>query len=282
MHPSAKERGFTLIELLVGIGLTAMLCTAVFTVFMGSQRAASGLNRVIENRQNSRTALQLLERDIRMLGSGWGRINVEGCYNGTALTISPITTGYGGSPAADDTIGIIGAWDLMTTLKSSMTNTTSTVKTNSGTGFAVNDFIVVTNDATAHLFQITSISNNDFTCGNSSKYNKSGGHLNWPSGGYSKGAKVYRVTFVSYQVQTTGGVRNLVRWQTSQTPQLVANNVGQFKVTYFLDDGSESRDPDDLTTIERIEPVLYTTASGAGLKRAVTDSVWASIKPRTF
>jgi prepilin-type N-terminal cleavage/methylation domain-containing protein len=280
--PAGNSRGFSLLEVLVAIGLTGMLAVAIFTVFFGSQRATGGLNRVIENRQNSRTALQLIERDVRMAGSGWGRIPVEGAYDGDTLTLTTLEPGYGGSEAASDTLGMIGALDLFTTLSSAMTTVTSTIKVASATGFAVNDFVVVTNDATAHLFQITGISSNDLSHASSSKYNTTGGHINFPVGGYAAGAKVYRVTFISYKVDSTGGVRRLMRWQTGQPAQVVATGIGQFKISYLLQDGTLTRNPDDITTVDRVQPVIYTTASGAGLSRAVQDSAWASIKPRTF
>src|SRR2546428_1023304 len=143
MNARSHERGYSLLEVMVALTLATVLAVAAFTVFFNSQRAAGRVTKVIENRQNSRTAIQLLERDLRMAGSGWGRENVEGCYNGAPLTISSIQPGYGGDDASSDTLGIIGAWDQATTLSAPMTASSSALQVASVAGFAANDLFIV-------------------------------------------------------------------------------------------------------------------------------------------
>lgn len=279
-----RQRGFSLLEVLVALTLSSVLAVAAFTVFFNSQRATGRVQRVIENRQNSRTAIQLLERDLRMAGSGWGETNVDGCYGGTALSIPPITPFYGGSDTANDTIGIIGAWDVATALNAPMSATTSNITVKSVTGFANNDFCVVTNGEVAHLFQVTAVNAGmlQLNHATSSPYNVAGGHNNWPAGGYKTGAKVYRASFASYQLDTLSNPRDqLVRWTQNSTRQVVAYNVAQFRVGYWLKSDTLLRDPPDISEIEQVHPVLCMKTIAANTS-TLTDSSWATVKPRSF
>jgi prepilin-type N-terminal cleavage/methylation domain-containing protein len=284
MNRPLQEKGYSLLEVMVALTLATVLAVAAFTVFFNSQRATGRVTKVIENRQNSRTAIQLLERDLRMAGSGWGRQPLSGCYDGAPLEIPSVQPGYGGSDASSDTLGIIGAWDQATTLVAAMPNPTSTLKVSSLAGFAVNDLCVVTDSKRAHLFQVTDINNGTSSLEHAatSKYNMTGGHEGWPSGGYSAAAKVYRVSWVSYRVDSTSARRpQLVRWQQNQAPQVVAYDVSQFTVSYLLQDSTRTREPLDLTLVDQVHPVLTmkTTVSQLG---TATDSSWATVKPRSF
>ena len=285
MNPSSHSRGYTLLEVLVALTLASVLAAAAFTVFFNSQKATGRVTRVIENRQNSRTAIQLLERDLRMAGSGWGRVELDGCYNGAPLAVPAIQPWYGGSDMASDSIGIMGGWDQVTTLRSPMANTSSTISVVNTAGFSVNDFVVVTNAQSAHLFQITGITAPpyDIAHATTSPYNVSGGHVNWPAGGYKIGAKVYRATWVSYKVDTTSAKRQmLVRWEQSKAPQVVAYDISQFTVAYMLQDSSLTRNPDDITMIEQVHPVLSMKTAGAAVNTSIADSSWAMVKPRSY
>jgi prepilin-type N-terminal cleavage/methylation domain-containing protein len=283
MNSRSNERGYSLLEVLVALTLATMLAVAAFTVFFNSQRATGRVTKVIENRQNSRTAIQLLERDLRMAGSGWGGESVEGCFNGSPITVSSIQPGYGGSDSSCDTLGIIGAWDQATTLTSAMTSTSSTLKVASTSGFATNDLVVVTNGESAHLFQVTDVNAGTgvLSHATTSKYNMSGGHNNWPTGGYKIGAKAYRTTWASYKVDSTSKKPQLVRWLQNSTPQVVAYDVSQFTVSYRLQDSTVTRNPDDLTLVNRVRPVIRTMSKDAKLN-AIPDSSWATVRPRSF
>jgi prepilin-type N-terminal cleavage/methylation domain-containing protein len=278
MRSMRGTRGFSLVELLVALAMATVVAIAVFSAIFGSQRATTGMGQVIENRQNTRTAMQLIERDLRMAGSGWGRIDIQGAVSGSPMTLSPIMKSYGGSPTANDLITLLGGWDVVTSLSSSMANPSSNMNVTSVTGLAANDFVVITNSITAHIFQITSITGNRLDHTSASVYNTSGGHLNWPSGGYGAGTKVYRASWVTYAVVTSGARSQLMRQEKGQIAQVIADDVTQFKVTYLLDDDTEDRDPADMTSVERVEPSLLTKSAA----KSVADSAYASVKPRSF
>jgi prepilin-type N-terminal cleavage/methylation domain-containing protein len=282
---SRADRGYSLLEVLVALTLASVLAVAAFTVFFNSQRATGRVTRLIENRQNSRTAIQLLERDLRMAGSGWGQINVDGSYNGSLISVPPITPFYGGSSTSSDTIGIIGAWDYATSLKQVMGTPATNVVVNNLSGFAVNDLFVVTNGQTAHMFQVTTLNTAGLVMyhANSSKYNMATTLNNWPSGGYKAGAKVYRVSWVSYQMDTLTNPRDqIVRWSQNSTKQVVAYNVAQFRVGYWTQDDTLMRNPPDISEIEQIHPVICMKTSGTTTVSGISDSSWATVKPRSF
>jgi hypothetical protein len=222
-----------------------------------------------------------------MAGSGWGReIAVEGVFGANnPITIPAITPGYGGNPAKNDTIGMIGAWDSYTTLTSTMTYSSSALKVASLSGFSTNDFVVVTNGSNAHLFRVTGLKTTtpyELYHANTSPYNASGGHKTWPSGGYKTNSYVYRVSLVSYFVDTTQASRlKLVRREANRPDQMVAFDVQQFKISYWLEDGTVTRNPGDSLGIERLEPVVCTRSLIAG-RPTLTDSATTVIRPRSF
>src|SRR5262249_15072104 len=158
----------------------------------------------------------------------------------------------GGGGAENDSISVLGGWDVSTTLTTALTTSASTsnIVIANVTGFATNDLVVVTNGSSAHLFQGTSVNNASqyLAHASTSTFNAAGGHNNWPAGGYGIGASVYKVGWISYRMDSTLYRRkSLIRYEVNKTPQLVADDVSEFNVYYILDDGSRTRSPNDLT-----------------------------------
>jgi hypothetical protein len=232
----------------------------------------------VDARQGMRAAMQLIERDVRMAGSGWGTMAVQGAYAGDTLTLYGVNPGFGGT-AGNDSISVLGGWDVSTTLTSAMPNTNSNIRVASVTGFATNDLIVITNDTKAHLFQVTGISSLNLNHATSSAFNNTGtGHINW-LGGYSSGAKVYKVGWVSYRMDSTLYRRkSLIRYQVGAKPQLIASDIATFRVNYELDDGTTTRNPASVAVIEHVQPSIRPKAAAG----TAADSAWADIRPRTF
>jgi type II secretory pathway pseudopilin PulG len=271
--------------MLVAMVLTGIVLTTVFTAFFRSQQAARDASRVVERRQNARLAIQLLERDLRMAGSGFGRMIVGGAYNGAPLVLAAVTPGYGGSESASDTIGILGAWDVTTTLTSGMPNSSSELNVADASGFHSGDFCIVTNGVTADMFQVTqaNVVSGKLQHNPSSPYNSAGGHSTWPEpNGYGAGSMVFRVTWVSYRLDTTSYKRRaLVRRIAGGTDQVVAYDIRDFRVAYELQNGTTTRDPGDLSMIDKVAPVVRTVSALTG-QPSQADSAWASLKPRAF
>ncbi|MGH2359199.1 MAG: PilW family protein, partial [bacterium] len=260
------EAGFTLVELMVGIAVAGLVMIAAYGALFGSHRAIQRVTVRVDARQASRAAVQLLERDIRMAGSGWGRMAVQTSNNGAVLAIDPVDPGPGSANGCDS-VSIIGGWDVSTALSAAMANVTATLKVASIAGFAAGDLVVITNGASAHLFQVTSTDAATTTLlhAASSVLNVSGGHAGWPVGGYKIGALAYRATWITYQVDSTSYRKpSLVRREYGKPSRIVAYNVPMFTIRYRLQDGSLTRNPVDLSMIDKIVPVVRTMASLPG------------------
>ncbi len=275
--------GYGLVELIVTMTLMAVVLGAAFYAFFRCQDAARRMTSIVEARQNARAAVQLLERELRMAGSGWGRIPVNGSLNGAPLIEYAVAPGYGG-PGANDSLAVLGGWGVSTALRSPMPSSSAILQCVSVQGFTAGDFAVITNGAAAHLFQVTAAQSppENLQHNPSSAYNVPGGHNDWPAGGYGADARVYRVTWVSYTVDTTSYRRPcLVRREQGLPPQVVASDVSAFEVWYRLQDGTLTRDPEDLSLIDKIRPVIQTRVSDPR-RPALVDSAWAMVRPRTF
>ena len=281
---AARGRGFGLTELMVSMVVMALVLAAVFATFFRSQRSAQRVTASVEKRQMGRAAVQLIERDVRMAGSGWGRTPVSAAFNGNQLTLNAISPGYGGLTGTDS-LTVVGAWEASTTLSNSMPSTSSVLKVGNTNGFADGDLCVITNGASVDMFQVTQVNSSSLILQHNpaSPYNAPGGHNGWPAGGYGVGALVYKITWLVYKMDsTTYRKPALVRSEVTKTSQLVAYDVQSFQVRYRMQDGSVTRNPAGLALIDRVIPVITMRVPAMNNQPALTDSVWATVIPRTF
>jgi type II secretory pathway pseudopilin PulG len=273
----------TLIEVVIAVSLLSVVVLIVMGTLHRTNSEAVRMHDLVEARQSAREAVQLLERDIRMSGSGWGRIPVN-AWNGGLDTLYAIQPGPGAG--ADDSLQVVGAWSASTSLSSAMPFSTSTLAVANVAGFAPNDMIVLTDGSTAHLFQVTGVTASNLDHTSSSPWNPtvSPGFANWPAGGYGAGARVYKVTIVSYAVDSTNFRRPaLTRREFGGQPQVVAYDVNQFQVWYRMQDSSMTRSP-SLTgaiQIDKVRPIVFTRLVTPN-RPTYVDSLWSEIQPRTF
>jgi hypothetical protein len=266
--------------MLVAFTIMASVIAMVFLTLSRSQGQTNEVTKVAEERQMARTAVQLLERETRMAGSGWGRTTV---YTGAGAHVAALNPGFGGS-LRSDSLMLVGAWQAATTTTSPMVDENSTLRVANVSGFVANDFLVITDTANqfAHLFQVTDVdaATGTLSHSNASTYNT--GHTNWPASGFGNGSFVYKITMSTYAYDSTTFRRPvLVRRENNGPPQVVAYNIDGFHVWYDLQDGTQTRNPLDLSMVDKIVPVVLTRVTN---RRSGTlrDSVWASVRPRTF
>jgi prepilin-type N-terminal cleavage/methylation domain-containing protein len=283
----ARSGGFTLIELMIALTVLGVVLVAVFSTFFRSQKVGQIMSTSVNLRQGIRGANQLLERELRMAGSGWRRLAVDRYRSGGGTdSLFAINFGPGGS-AQCDSVNILGGWTAATTLRAGMATPSSGLPVNSTTGFAVGDMVVVTDgNSSAHMFQVTAVQASPafLTDASSSTYNPPTGVTlaNWPSGGYVTGTQVYRASQVTYKMDsTTFRKPALTRREFGGTPQLVAYEVSKFQVLYRMQDGTTTRSPSDLDMVDEIVPIIWTSQRIPG-RTAISDSVWAAVRPRTF
>lgn len=280
-----RERGFGLVELMIALVIGALVLGATTISFLVTSHDAASLSNVADVRQGARTAVQLIEREIRMAGSGWGRINVYGnTSSGHADTLRAVNPGYS-TPAGDDSLVLIGAWQTSTTITSGMPNASSVLKVASIAGFADGDLIIITNGASAHMMQVTSTNGPSLTLDHNpaAPYNDPGGHnTTWPASGYGPGSMVYKITISSYSFDRNSyGKPALIRHEYGQAPQVVAYNVDGFHVWYELQGGTWTRNPLNLSSVDKVSPAVLTRVTDAHAS-TLRDSVWDAVQPRTF
>lgn len=282
------DRGFTLVEMLI----TAVLLMLMVSVLMGTlhrtQREADRVETLVETRRSARSALQLLERDLRMPGSGWGRAPVVISHYGVPDTLFALTPGPGAGANSNDSLLIMGAWSVSSPLSASMPNPSSILKVRDVTGFAEGDMVVISDGASANMFEVTGVnaSSGHLQHNPSSPWNPPGGFSQWPYGGYGVGAQVFKVNILSYRIDSTSYRRPaLVRREFRGSPEIVAYDVDCFQVWYGMQDGTYTRSPAQgaasVASIDKVRPILYTRLTDRW-RPALVDSVWAEVQPRTF
>lgn len=292
MHVSGpvceRDRGFGLTELLLSIVLSALVLGAITMAFFRTTGQVIRLHDVTDRRQSARTAVQLIERELRMAGSGMGRIPVYGNDSaGQPITLAAVVPGFA-SIAADDSLMLLGAWGASTVITEQMPSSSSNLKVQDVAGFAANDLVLITNGSSANMFQVTGTnsSSQKLQANPASPYNNPGGYKvsqgMWPPSGYGPGSMVFKLTVSRYYMDRTSFRRPaLMRQETGASAQVAAYNVDGFRVWYLMQNGTWTRDPKNLMAVEKVMPVVATRISDPR-RPTLVDSVWASVQPRSF
>ncbi len=288
LPPRHDVRGFGLIELMITLVLVTLVLGGIMSVFFSTSHQADRLTKVADERQSARTAIQLIEREIRMAGSGWGRVEVyANDSNGvgdTLLAVNPGFTTMGGN----DSLVLIGAWQATTTLMSDMSLPSSLTRVKSNAGFVDGNLFILTNGTSrAHMLMCTGVTGADIiNHASTSLFNASTGTMTgtWPpSGGYPDTVtNVYKATVTSYYYDTaTYRKPALMRHEYGSAPQVVAYGVDGFRVFYEMQDGTVTRNPANMDDVDKVAPVVYTSVTDPR-RPTLRDSVWAAVQPRTF
>ena len=287
-RPGANMRGFGLLELIITLVVSTMVLGAVMMTFLQSSRQVQRLSDIADVRQNARSAIQLIEREIRMAGSGWGRVDIFG-NNGLGVgdTLLAVNPGYG-TAAGNDSLVLVGAWQAATTLMADMATVSSQTRVKSNAGFAAGDLFILTNGTSrSHMLMCTGTSSTDILVhATTSPWNAATNTMTatWPpSGGYPDTVtNVYKATITSYYFDATSYRRPvLMRHEYGQPPQIVAYDVDGFRVNYVMQDGTVTRNPSSMALVDKVSPVVYTRVTDSR-RSTLRDSVWACVQPRTF
>ena len=274
--------------MIVAVGLLVTVVGLVFGSFFRVRNEMSRIGTLTGSRQSSRATVQLIERDIRMSGSGWGKMSINYSANGTAKTYYAVNPGPGGG--SNDSLCIVGAWSTATTTTSAMATGTTNIVVSSVAGLAVNDLILIVDKqgTVGHLFQITTVTAGTKTIShaNTSTWNVVPGSWHWPASGYGSGSFLYKIDILSYYVDATNFRRPaLVRRSFGGTPQVVSYELSNFQMWYRMQDGTLTRNPTvsgtGVALIDKVRPVVYTSLADPQ-HPTFRDSVWSEIRPRSF
>jgi type IV pilus assembly protein PilW len=237
-----SEAGFTLIEMMSAFVILIIAMTAAYATFEFQHASFTVQNRVAETQQNLRSAMEVLNRDIRLAGYGIpAAVTLPASFlpsgRTTIRTIDPLN-----STAAADQIVLLYMYDMdgnlpPTTLSAGMGTYDAAINVASNKGFANGDYIIVTNGSSADLFQITSpITDNTTLPRNTSGVNAAASHAAFP--GYTTGATVSKARFVRYFIDTTDPAHPtlmLDKMVAGVSPQPLADDIEDMQFQYGLD-----------------------------------------------
>lgn len=252
---AAAERGFTLIELMVSLTIFTLVIGGVLGVLFHVDRSWTMSQDMISTRQNERAGLELMINDIRMAGSGFGGVTVT-TPGAPGNRIFPLEPRPGRS--APDTLiltgGFTGIWSS-TNLR--MAGPGDVLQVPNASLFAVGDRVVVTNGSDANLFELTGVNTATGVLehSESSSFNTVVGHDRWPNGGYDSGARVVKVSQMSYWVDEDGdtGQKILMRRDSAGAEDLeVASAINWLRLRFVTASDSVAVDPPDPSQIRSV------------------------------
>ncbi len=248
--------GFTIVELMIAMVVGLLLVGGAYGTFIGQQEAFTNQGEAVAVQQNLRFINQMLSREFRNAGYGMGGVSLGGTGtvdlnnarpivvqdNNTAQTIALAS---GGPIAIDnntDSFDILTT-RLITTLGANAANATNPFTLNDASALAAGDLFMISNGASAHFFQVTSVAGNvvNHNAGLAT-FNLPGGQQDQTFPGYSAGDSVYHVFWYKYFV--SGSALQRVPYNTLSysgnnilpgPPQIVAQNIEDMQLAFGLD-----------------------------------------------
>jgi len=250
---STWSPGYTLVEMAISVVITAVILGTAISPVLNAERSWNRSQESLDITQNTRAALEMMVRDLRMAGSGVGGTSVTtGGVPGNRMHVLEPGPALGNP----DTLHILASLDgVRSFISVSMPSASSILRVDDESAFKAGDLIVVSGRSRADLFEVTSVNSQpkQLVLASSSPYNRIQDHDLWPAGGYPVGSRVSRVERVSYWVDEENGVTRLYRRVNSEAPVPIACGVDDLAVRYILQDGSTTDSPDDPDLIRSVE-----------------------------
>jgi prepilin-type N-terminal cleavage/methylation domain-containing protein len=271
--------GFTLTELMVATAVFGLLMTVMLGVHLAAERQQDESYQLIMANQHARTGLDMIARDMRMAGSGFGNVPVYSSYGGFPVPARyPVLPQH--STAGIDSVEIIGSQEgVATTLAAGLATEADDIQVTDATGFRPGEMVVVSDLDQAHLFQVTGINGNTLQHSYVMSPWNYGGAEEWPPFGYAAGARVTQVEYVRYYVDDTEpGHPMLMRWRACDAgPMFVAKDVERLEFVYATGD-TVTPNPEDPLNIRSVTVGATMVAGntydpGNARRRLVTSSV---------
>lgn len=251
----SSQVGIGMVEIMISMALSLLLLGSVIQIFSSSKasyRIQEGVSRLQEN---SRFAIDLLRRQVRLSGYGGcanpGLVAPRNIARGTPSAITFASTDVIGG--ADNTAvdGVLSGTDTLLIrygspnvipLSVNMTTDTSPlVIASNPDNLATGDFMMVTDCERADLFKATSVTTNVTTGITTITYDNTGNTSNNLSKVYLDDAQVMRLNFSTYFINDSGrtnanGNQIYSLWETTQsiTRELV-EGIEDMQIVYGVD-----------------------------------------------
>jgi hypothetical protein len=275
-----NDRGFTLIEAMVASVAMILALGALMMIFHRDEAAREISNRVIESRQNARSAMDFMVSEIRMAGSGISGAVVTSNEFGDSVIVYPVTPdSINGRREVITLLGKSG--DVETTLGSTMLLASSTIAVVDTTGFLPNDLIVVTNGSFSHLFEVTAVQGGGGILEHdaSSSYNRAAGHVPWPAAGFATGSRVVKVNLITYYLDRSDSTcPTIMRRVGLGEARPISEYVNSMDLLYELQDQTQVAAPADPLLVRKV--IVTIEAASAESDREHVTRLVSSAKPR--
>lgn len=253
-----NESGFTLIELLIVIVISALLTGAIYTIFISQQSSYAIQTGVTGMQQNARAALTLMEKDIRMAGSGIGSSFTVKAFDGATIrdiddTVIDVTQG------AQDSVTVVYASQQLAKV-SAVTGNQVTLSSVTGFGTANGQQYIAFESENA-VYTITDITGSVLTLDSNPPAHLANMRLTEAT----PGAWAYLVMAITYQVDIARNtLERVASNQIGTSPDTddlwddIANYIDDLQVVYPFDPGTG---PDD-NLLQAILTSTYTDHEG--------------------
>jgi prepilin-type N-terminal cleavage/methylation domain-containing protein len=196
------RQGFTLIELLIAMALALVIIASLATSFVSQRKAFDVQQQMTELNQNARAAMDIMSRDIMMVGYGLVKSNgnytnlssIDWAGSGINFSNQPFIIQSGNGVLGSDIIYIAGCIDSTQTILSSAASQGATTLSVASGG--------IFNSTTKKLICISGIENAVVTgtSGNSINVDTDPPNGSGLRFGHSKGAPVCLVKVISYSI----------------------------------------------------------------------------------
>jgi len=104
MFPN-KEHGFSLVELLIAMAISSIVLGAAVNTFIAQRRAYAQQEQVTQMTQETRAAMEMVTREVRMAGYNPASTSFAGItYNSTQVQIRADLNGDGDTADTNETI----------------------------------------------------------------------------------------------------------------------------------------------------------------------------------
>jgi prepilin-type N-terminal cleavage/methylation domain-containing protein len=240
-----NESGFTLIELLIVIVISALLTVGIYATFMSQQRSYAIQTGVTDMQQNARAALALMEKDIRMAGSGIGSSFTVQDFDG--VNIGQVIRITHGSP--DSVTVVYAAQRLAKVLVVNANQVTLSAVTGFGTNDEAKGTQYIAFESENEVYTITNIDTigkvltlDSSPPANLATMRSTEAPPDEPEG---PGAWAYLVRAITYQVDTARNTLERVASDQIGTPpdtddlwDDIANYINDLQIDYPFDPGT--------------------------------------------
>lgn len=238
------EAGYSLVEVMAALAILAIAMTAVFATFTTQQQTFVVQGRVAEMQQNLRQAVEYMSRDIRL--AGYGTPDNVTIPNGVvAAGITSVRSIYAkDNTAGPDQVYVLYMFDMDTNQPPTTDNALGvpanagsiTVPSTAGFQPGGGEFVLVTDGATADLYQTTAAGGTTLTFGGGLSYNA--GHTKSYASGGVPPVTVAKARFARYYIDTTTDPDHptlMVDRMAGAPAQPVADDIEDLQLEYGLD-----------------------------------------------